>query len=280
MNSPIARVGLVTSPPGGTERLFGVGRMELDGDGRVAHGEMVTGPWMRAVDGTTTPGSLGILIDDATGAPLVGHRAPGHWPVTTELSVSFGAEPPCDGSLLRARATSVSTTSGGGLGSAEVLDIDGNVIATGTGRFRYIAVGPDFLPTEPDLPDPAVSSEPTSTWALLNASTHQNGSGLSLAVPIAPELANPLGVLHGGIAFCASEIAGSLALRTENPSLRTASLHIVYARPTPAPGTVLFTTEVLHCGRTLGMVRILGTSGGKTCTIATLVAHDPDLADA
>jgi uncharacterized protein (TIGR00369 family) len=87
-------------------------------------------------------------------------------------------------------------------------------------------------------------------------------------------LGNPLGNLHGGVSLCVSELVAVRALLGSGPPLVTASVRMAYVRPLLVGTTVTLTARVLHRGRTLGVVEVVGTGpGGKVATLATVIAH-------
>jgi uncharacterized protein (TIGR00369 family) len=231
--------------------------------------------------GAPCAGSLGVLVDDALGAAMVARRPEGKWLVTTELSIDMCSDLPSDGSILSAEGWQTAGETGGALAQGRVLDSSGRMVATGTARGRYIAAEPDFLgssysvvPAQDRIP----SVEPLSTLALLHAAIHRVGAETSIVVPAIDAFANPLGNMHGGILLCVSELAGSVALRSDRHPLRTSSMRIAFLRPGPVTGDVTFTAEVLHRGRTLGVAHVTSRGEtGKLCTVATITCHGQDV---
>ena len=266
---------VVTTPPGRPEALFRVGAARPDGEG--IREEMRTGPWLRGWDAAPCARSLGVFLDDLTGNALLAGRPADYWPVSTELSIDLSAPPPLDGSLLTGWSRAVSLDPGGGLGQGTVTNSLGRTVATATARARY-------LPAPRSLPSPLApvgeGELPTagSTMDLLGATARREAGMLVLTLPGSASFANPMGNTHGGVLLCAAEIAGSLALHAGDRPLRTSSIRMIYVRPVPAGGTVTFTAEVLHRGRTLGAAQVIARdAGGKTCAVTTITGHDQAL---
>ena len=283
---------VITTPLGRPEALFRVGAAEPDGQG--VRAQMRTGPWMRGPDAQPCAGSLGVFLDDLLGNALLGGRPENYWPVSTELSIDLAAPLPLDGSVLTGQGWPVSLEPGGALGQGAVRDDSGATVATATTRARYLPA-PRGLPGGPGSGDgpgrgdgpgpwaatPAVDdlSGPESTLALLGAVPRREGGAVILTVPGSDDFCNPMRNTHGGILLCAAEITGSLALHTCSSPLQTASIRVVYVRSVPVTDTITYTAEVLHRGRTLGVVQVTARGGGgKTCAVATITAHDQALA--
>jgi uncharacterized protein (TIGR00369 family) len=277
---------VITTPLGRPEALFRVGAAERDGQG--VRAQMRTGPWMRGPDARPCAGSLGVFLDDLLGNALLGSRPENYWPVSTELSIDLAAPLPLDGSVLTGQGWPVSLEPGGALGQGSVRDGSGATVATATTRARYLPA-PRSLPGGPgpgDEPGPWAAppvaddfSGPDSTMALLGAVPRREGRAVILTVPGSDDFGNPMRNTHGGILLCAAEITGSLALHADASPLRTASIRVVYVRSVPVAGTITYTAEVLHRGRTLGVAQVIARGGsGKTCAVATITAHDQALA--
>jgi uncharacterized protein (TIGR00369 family) len=267
---------------GGPEHLFRVDDMRVDGD-RV-RGSMVSGSWMTGPDGLPSPGALGVFADDLLGSAIIRHRPPGRWSVSTEISIDVLEPVPGDGSTLRGGANLVHANAAGALATGQVLDASGQVIAVCQQRGRFVDDAPAGIdldaPVELErslLPDP--EAVPNAS-ALLGVRWAGCGSR-ELALPVTDVLVNPLGNLHGGVALCASELVAGQALLGSGPPLVTASVHITFVRPSPLGMVVTLTGRVLHRGRTLGVVEVVGTSPeGKVCTLATVAAHQAKAARA
>jgi uncharacterized protein (TIGR00369 family) len=86
-----------------------------------------------------------------------------------------------------------------------------------------------------------------------------------------PQLANPVGNLHGGVVFAAAELAGRWALGPGPAPLSTSSVHLALVRPLRTHVEVTLTATVAHRGRTLGVAHVVATDpGGRVCGLATV----------
>ena len=250
----------------GAEKLFRVS----DVTGNDSHGfsEMVTGPWLADDHGRPCRGTLGVVMDDVMGHLVSGMTPEGFWAVSTEIHLDFVADPPVDGSVLRAESWMLGRGARTGLAGGRVVDAQGRLIACGSTRLQTVPL------TDPPGA-PAVSSEDLnsrlradSIIELLGAE-HPRGAG-GLEFGPSPVLANPMGNIHGGVLLCASEITGSTALSAD-AGFRATSIHISYLRPCPSDQPVTFAPKIVHRGRSLGIVEVTcRNTAGKTCTTATV----------
>jgi uncharacterized protein (TIGR00369 family) len=258
---------------GGPESVFRVGPVIACGD--VFRGTMATGGWVLGPDGHPSCGALGVLIDDVLGYPVVAARPAGCWAVSTEISVDFCAPVPPGDAGLEAESRVVHRDSSGGLAEARVLDAAGRVIASGRQRLRFIPGTPAALaPGGPGSGAPAGPPGQAPALDQLGATMSPTADGAVLHLPLGPAVANPMGTLHGGIMFCATELAGHAAVQRPGSFLSTASVHISYLRPGPVVGRVTFEAVTLHRGRTLAVSQVAGRNeAGKVCTLATVTCH-------
>ncbi|WP_307873704.1 MULTISPECIES: PaaI family thioesterase [unclassified Frankia] len=108
----------------------------IRGDGlRVS---MLVGPWMNGPDGVPTGGSLGVILDDAVGVEVHNHRPPGTHSVTTELALDIVVPPPWSGPELLATSKVAGVGPADGVSRAEIRAGDGQLVAIGTGRSRFV----------------------------------------------------------------------------------------------------------------------------------------------
>ncbi len=294
---------MTEAPPSGTvpyidglpERLFRVGPVE--GDQSLTVGQMRTGPWTAGRSGEPCPGALGVLLDDVLGYAAVAARPPGCWAVSTEISASFGRPLATSGAALRFESRVAQVDAMGALVVGQATDEAGNLIAAGRERLRFVDWEPAAL-TPPEAMDPAaaavaaaarehaaadlagaVARAGAAAADLLGATVIRHEGGLRLLLDPAPRLANPNGSLHGGIQFCAVEIASSLALETLEPAaapLVTSSVSMTFVRPASLAGPVIIDAGVTHRSRTIGVTSVLVRDvTGKTSTIATVTAQAP-----
>jgi uncharacterized protein (TIGR00369 family) len=265
--------------------MFRIGGTAQAGEGVVL--SMPVGDWLRGPDGPTASAALGVLIDDALGNAIIERRPTGFWPVSTEISVDYVSWPPAAGGRpLQARSRVLSAPPAGALAAGEVTDSAGTVLAVATSRFHFVPGEPSVpgqpsVPGEPDgasggqrtEPGAAVQGDPGSLVALLGADLRGDVAGATLTLAAGPHLANPRGFLHGGIALCASQLAGELALAAGG-SLAATAIRIAYVRPVVLSGTVRFDARVVHRGRVFGVARVTATGpSGKLCTVATVTCQ-------
>ncbi len=270
---------LTFTPPGGPEDMFRIGGTAEPGGGAVL--SMPAGDWLRGPDGRPASAALGVLIDDALGNAVIERRPAGSWPVSTEISVDYVSWPPDSGGRpVQARSRVLLAPPDGALAAGEVTDSSGHVLAVATSRFHFVPGEPTGL-GEPDAdpgrqrtePSVAAPSGPDSLVALLGADLRGDAAGATLTLAAGPHLANPRGFLHGGIALCASQLAGERALAAEG-SLAATAIRIAYVRPVVLSGAVSFDARVLHRGRFFGVAQVTATGpSGKLCTVATVTCQ-------
>jgi uncharacterized protein (TIGR00369 family) len=240
----------------GPESLFRVGRVRADGD--VVRGSMPTGPWLDGPDGQPMLGSLGVLIDNVLGYAIIARRPPEHWSVSTEISMDLLEPLPDEGTRIHASARVVHADATGGVATGEVVDETGRLLALCRQRGRFVPSGPDPEPILFDLPEDVHDIE-----TLIGATPRPSG----LDVEVIGVLENPMHNLHGGITLCAADLAAALAVDDGGPALATTSIQITYVRAVPGGSTLTMDASVQHRGRTLGTVEVVGSVGGRPCTI-------------
>ncbi len=270
----------VATPParivGGPEYLFG-GKVTAGPDG-ARHGSMASGPWMHGPDGAPSGAALGVLIDDTLGIAAAALRPETLWAVTTELSVDYVAPPPCDGRRITSRGEVVSSHSLGALATGTIQDDTARTLAVMTLRSRYVPGVPEvFHTSETDPPpEPLFPEEPerTSLPELLGASFTADDRSATLRVPGDPLLTNASGVLHGGIALCASQFVASHWFPA---GMLLSSVRIAYLRQLEITGDIGFVARVVHGGRTFRLVEVVSYGpSGKPCTTATVAGYTVD----
>jgi uncharacterized protein (TIGR00369 family) len=258
---------------GGPESAFRVAPVTAHGS--LFRGTMETGNWVIGPDGTPSFGSLGVLVDDILGYPVVTARPPGNWATSTEISVSFCAPLPEGRSTIQAESCVVSLSPSGGLAQTRVFDAAGQTIALGSQRLRFIAGTPAALSSGGPAEESSGYKIPAGTILdLLSASISRYKNGAALVLPLGPSVSNPMGTLHGGIMLCASELAGHAAVQSHDHPVTTSSVNIAYLRPGPVKGQATFEATILHRGRTLAVAQVVSRNPeGKICTLATVTCH-------
>ncbi|QNG38550.1 PaaI family thioesterase [Geodermatophilaceae bacterium NBWT11] len=236
-------------------------------------GSMRTGRWTTTPDGSPCAGSLGVVVDDVLGSCVLMSRPAGSWSVSTEITVELVADVPGDGAVLTVAGRVVGRDSSGGLARGEVRDGEGRSVAVATQRQRFVPGDPSAVAAA--VPVPAAADDPDrDALAAIGGRLHRHGEDGELVLPGSTDLANPAGNLHGGISLLASELVAGAVLG--DPSFVTSSVHIVYLRPLSVSAETTFGSELVHRGRTLGMVRVVGrNAAGRVCTMATVTRHAP-----
>jgi uncharacterized protein (TIGR00369 family) len=240
----------------------------------VYRASMGTGSWATGPDGQPCAGSVGVLADVALGYPVVAAGGASRWAVSIELVVDFCAPLPQDGQALRSESSVIALGPSGGLTQGRFTGADGSLVAVGKQRMRFTpADGAGFAPAEP----PGGSPQETDTLGQLGATLTRTPGGATLVLPGSGTLVNPMGNLHGGIMFCASELAGHAAVQSMDYPLTTASVTITYLRPGLATGPTVFEASTVHRGRTLAVAQVTSrNAAGKICTLATVTSHHGD----
>lgn len=262
-DSPQGRneVRLITT---GAESRFRVTGFDVTDDG-VVSGRMHTGAWC-TVRGRPSAGSIGVLFDDVLGYSPYVWKPDGQAPVTTECMIEYFAPVPVDGSVFIGEAVSPRATNRSVYASGIVTTGDGTLIARGSERMHLIDREPEeFGGQVPRLLEP----DDGDALSQLNAAFDDD---CAVVLTGDAALTNPLGMLHGGIPIAATEMAAISALRSMTPGLATASVHVVLARPIPGDQRVVFTAEVLHAGRSLGVARVDGMVGEKRASTGIVTA--------
>jgi uncharacterized protein (TIGR00369 family) len=294
--------------------MFRVSPVTTAGD--VFHASMATGSWTTGPDGQPCAGSVGVLADVALGYPVVAVGGDGRWAISIELAVDFCAPVPQGGQRLRSESSVAALSPSGGLTQARFIGADGTLVAVGKQRMRFTSADrslltgeeagtwrarpggaaapgaaspggalpdgapPDGAPPDgapPDGAPPDGALREASTLGQLGASITRTPDGAALALPGSGAVVNPMGNLHGGIMFCASELAGLAAVQSADYPLTTASVTVTYLRPGPATGQTVFEAGTVYRGRTLAVAQVTSrNAAGKICTLATVTCHRGD----
>lgn len=269
---------------GGPERTLRVGRPGTGDDPAEVSATMVTGPWLNGPADAVPGGALGVLVDNALAHVLLRNRRADRWSVSAEISVDLCAPVPADGTPLTVRARMTHFGERGGLATGTVRDPGGSVIATCSQHTRWIPspFNPDDVEAffKARMAEPVQGKTPAEVYAeggpaslteLLDARVRVADGCAVLEVPATKELCNPLGNMHGGITFCAVDLAAQAALRSVGGPVHTGSVHVAYPRPV-APGTTArFEAQVIHSGRSLGLVRVTALNeAGRPCVVASV----------
>lgn len=269
---------------GGPERTLRVGRPVSGDHPDEVSATMVTGPWLNGPAGAVPGGALGVLVDNALAHVLLRNRVPDRWSVSAEISLDLCAPVPADGTPLTVRARTTHFGEKGGLSAGTVTGPDGTVVATCSQHTRWIPS--PFKPEDVEaffksrMAEPGrgmtaaevyAAGGPASLTELLDARVRAADGCAVLDVPTTQELCNPLGNMHGGITFCAVDLAAQAALASVGGPVHTGSVHVAYPRPVTPDTTARFEAQVMHSGRSLGLVRVTALNeAGKPCVVASV----------
>lgn len=258
---------------GPAETAFGVHPVMTDG--HTATSAMHLGEWGLREDGTRMhQGSTGVLIDDTTAYAVLTARGAEQWSVTSEISVDFHTTIPLRTQLLSATATADHSTQGWGHSSGQLRGEGGELIATIGQRMRFFS-GDDSPHRQAPVP------ADTPSW-LNSLDSHlefssQQGTRCEFVLRTDPGMRNPMGMLHGGIGLCFSEMAANEAWERSQAfpgePFHTASLRMSYLRPGVLDGDLRIVVDIIHSSRSvvLAEVRICNTDGSAaTFGVATL----------
>lgn len=257
--------------PGGPERLFAVDDLD-ELSQRSCTASMPTGPWLTAVNGATAEvGALGVLMDITLGYLI--NAAGAAWSVSTEMSMDVTGSIDITRGPLACTARLLHKDAFGALAAGIVTDGAGTEVVHCTMRGRYLRADLP-VPDEKSVVAPRRHQEPdrTSLNSLLSPDVRPNPTGLR--VHVSDRLTNPRGMLHGGIVLTLIERAASE--KVPGP-FRTAAMRVQWVRGVPRDNMLDVIPEVLHLGRSLGVVQVLvRDDAGRTCATATVTRqHDP-----
>ncbi|GAA3947161.1 PaaI family thioesterase [Microbacterium soli] len=223
------------------------------------------GPWFRSDRGDFAWASLGMLVDHGLSMVLLDGHPPGmNGMVTTELSIDFapGIEP-ADGAF-DLDTHVVGTSPAGGLSTGQVRDAAGAVIATASLSGRYLPVPEGGYFEMPRAPEETV---PLS--AMLPMPLEATGDGVIGTLASPRWLANPRGIMHGGIHTIALERVAREAIGDE--PWRPASIRVAFLRGIPVDDELTVTATRVHSGRSLAVVRSESRRlDGKLAGVATI----------
>ncbi|MDH6679200.1 acyl-coenzyme A thioesterase PaaI-like protein [Rhodococcus sp. LBL1] len=232
--------------------------------------EAVTGSWLADGSGQFCRGALGIVFDDVMGSLAAGHCSDLGRAVATQIHLDFLLDPPLDGSTLRAESWGLHSGTHTVLAGGRIVDATGSLVATGSVSLQTTSAAVDVSTTRGQIVPAATRRGGESIDELIGALRRQNNGRSWVELDAAAVPGDPGGHLSAGILLCASELAGLSALPGE-AGFRTNAIHVTYLRPCPSGDHVTFVPTVLHVGRTMALVQVVGrTISGTTCTSAVL----------
>jgi uncharacterized protein (TIGR00369 family) len=259
--------------PGSIEVRFGIEFIESRPAEATAVLSMPMERFRNPFTGAPTAGPLAILVDAAAG--IVNHyrRRPGHWTVSSELSMDLSPD-----SIAELDGPVVATAHAfGPLGATSLgictLSHRGNVIGGGTVRSFFIEAG-NVVPQQ--RPETLQRSADTSLADLMAVHVQAGNSDSTLSQRIDPNLNNDIDIVNGGVAAAGLELAASAAINRggSDELLQTASLRVNFLRPFFAGAESRYVGTQMRVGRgsAVGEAEAIGDDG-KVALTARLTAY-------
>ena len=259
--------------PDSIQVRFGMDYVACDTAAATATITMSMSGYRNPFTGAPTVGPLAILVDAAAG--IVNHyrRPPGHWTVSSELSMddSLDGLGDLDGPV-SATAHALSPLGTTSLGIC-TLSYDGTVIGNGTVRSFFVAA------------EARTSAWPAETLTLSHETTiaermavhvRPDAVGHVLSQRVDPCLNNEIDIVHGGVASAGLEFAASAAINEgrRDTALQTASLRVNFLRPFIAGSNTRYEGSALRVGRNTGVgdAQAIGDDG-KVALTARVTAY-------
>lgn len=259
---------------GGPQTAFELGPTTVEGN--TATSSMHLGPWARdPAQSGFHQGSAGVLIDDVTAYAALSARSADQWGVSSGIDVAFHSPIPDVARRLECTAAVDHRSRGWAHASGRVTAESGELVASVRQRFRYVP-GTSAV-HERESEQSVAPSWLTSLDSLLDE-PRPTGDGVELRVRSHPGMLNPLGIFHGGISLCLSELAvrSAWAASPQHPDepFHTASLHISYLRPGLPDGSPTLRVRFLHTSRSVVLAEVeLRNSDGEVATHAVSTLH-------
>ncbi|WP_141013631.1 PaaI family thioesterase [Nocardioides sambongensis] len=242
------------------EAMFRVDGMRQCSDG--VGGRMTLGAWATGPDGRPALGATAVLADEVLGYALMASLPHGSWSISTEIWLDLVGELPRAGESVVGHAVPVQA---GSYAAGELRDGAGRLLVTCRQRGRHAA------PPDRHVASPAASGAPPGHDLESVLGMRRADGGWVLAVT--DDIANPLGMLHGGVSLAASEVVAIRSRLAADSDLRTTSVHIVHTRGVPVGADIAFRFDTRYAGRSLWVTDVVGAVEGKVCTTATITAE-------
>jgi uncharacterized protein (TIGR00369 family) len=192
-------------------------------------------------------------------------RPSGLWSVSTELSISFGAPLPDDGSMVFADGSVIYRDEHSAMAVGAVRTAGGRCLAAGTTRARFVPGNPVF-PSDADAALDPVASDVVD-WLGLEFAP----DGQTATLVTDEQVTNPAANMHGGVMFCAAELTATRAVHVDAPDLTVSSMTVLYLRRAPLGERITYEAELIHRGRTAaGMLVRCRRPDGNVAALATV----------
>lgn len=241
----------------GPEVLFRLGEITLTDS--VVRSSMPSGAWLHGEDHLPTAGSLGVLVDNVLGYALIDSAPEGSWSVSTAISLHVHPAL-AEAKELRAEAWTTQVDRSGGFAQGVVRAERGEVVAACSQRGRHVPAPAEGLGGPRPAHELGLDLDHDAVAALVGLRPAGVGS---LELSVDERVTNPMRNLHGGIGLCAVDAAARVALAGTGDPVVPVSIETVYLRPLPLGGEARFEAEVVQRGRTLAVVDVVTTSGGR-----------------
>lgn len=232
-------------------RRFGVEVLDVNPAAATATMSMPMAGMQNPFTGHGTVAALSILIDMASG--MVNHvrRAHDEWTVTSELSLELSPEAalhilddPDEPVIAESRPLG---SNGSTALSLCTFRCAGTVIGGGTVRSYFIS-GDRIVLADP--PETLARTPNTPLADLMAVQIAPATEGMRVLHQVDdPVLRNGIGVIHGGVATAALEMAASAVINADGAPFRTASIRVNFLRPFYASDQSRYVATALRTGR-------------------------------
>ncbi len=265
----------VIYPPNTALGRFGIATLVDSPDPFVS--SMPLSGLVNPLTGVPTVAPLAVLVDHAAG--LVNHhrRASDEWTVSSELSLELtptALRVIADNSEVSVVATArpMGARGASAFGMCE-MTLGDAVIGIGTVRSIYVAP-PDEFPQE--WPAPVDGPRPTELADIMALQIDDATGSPVIHQRQNSALNNSLGIVHGGVAAAALELAASATLnpgRSQQP-LQTASLRVNFLRQFFSGDQSRYVGTALRVGRRSGVAEAQAIGAdGEVALIARVTAY-------
>lgn len=259
------------------EVTFGVDT--VDTAGGQAFGTMApTAATVDANTGALHQGALGVLIDDTSAYAALTGRLPNQWGVSSVINIDFHAPVTSASGRFECKADFVSRNGDWGFAAGAVRDGHGALVATVDQRMRYLP-GDSAVHEKPWARSDAAEDLPPIDELL--QVVHRETRRAEFRLTTSPHLANPLGVMHGGVGLCFSEIAACTAwngmVADRDVSFHTSNLRTTYLRPGDLTHDLDVKVQVVHASRSFVVLEVgILNRDGMPVTVASSTLHRSD----
>ena len=261
----------VAAEPRSVESRFGL--RDCLPRGEDSHCTVDLGKWSLQPDGRVQAGALAIAADHITGEVPFLRRQPGHYSLTTELTIDFAAVIEPDATL-HLEGRPVRIEQGSGFAQATMTGADGSVAAFASTRTVYVpessGAGEGVWLAAPRETD---SAAVTIDEHLQFECSYGDGTA-EVRLEDSSAWVNDFGILHGGVWACLAEVAASRLIGRANPDLATATVHTTYLRPGGFGAALAVSARSRHVGARLAIAECVGQAAdGTICTLSTVTAR-------